>query len=102
MACSDDFIQYIVEQCADAGEISARKMMGDLFFLSLLLWLGGVRTKFENIARLAIERTANGIERGKAYRSHLARFELRKIHNRNINALRKLLQRHLASREHNI
>lgn len=29
MACSDDFIQYIVEQCADAGEISARKMMGD-------------------------------------------------------------------------
>ena len=29
MACSDDFVQYIVGQCADAGEITARKMMGD-------------------------------------------------------------------------
>lgn len=29
MACSEDFVQYIVEQCAGAGEIAARKMMGD-------------------------------------------------------------------------
>ena len=29
MACSEDFVQYIVEQCAGAGEIVARKMMGD-------------------------------------------------------------------------
>ena len=29
MACSEDFVQYIVEQCAGAGEITARKMMGD-------------------------------------------------------------------------
>lgn len=29
MACNADFVQYIVDQCADAGDISARKMMGD-------------------------------------------------------------------------
>jgi len=29
MACSEDFVQYIVEQCAGAGKIVARKMMGD-------------------------------------------------------------------------
>lgn len=29
MACSEDFVQYIVEQSAGAGEITARKMMGD-------------------------------------------------------------------------
>ena len=29
MACSEDFVQYIVEQCASAGEITVRKMMGD-------------------------------------------------------------------------
>ncbi len=29
MACSEDFVQYIVDQCAGAGEITARKMMGD-------------------------------------------------------------------------
>ena len=29
MACSSDFVQYIVDQCSGAGEIAARKMMGD-------------------------------------------------------------------------
>lgn len=29
MACKADFVQYIVDQCSDAGDISARKMMGD-------------------------------------------------------------------------
>lgn len=29
MACNADFVQYIVDQCTDAGDISARKMMGD-------------------------------------------------------------------------
>lgn len=29
MACSADFVQYIVEQCVSAGEITVRKMMGD-------------------------------------------------------------------------
>ena len=29
MACNANFVQYIVDQCADAGEITARKMMGD-------------------------------------------------------------------------
>ena len=29
MACSDDFVQYIVDQCSGAGDISVRKMMGD-------------------------------------------------------------------------
>ena len=68
-------------------------------FLSLLHWFGGIRTKFENIARLAIERTTNGIKRRKAYCTHLARFEFRKIYNRNINAFREFLQRHLSSCE---
>lgn len=29
MACNADFVQYVVEQCADAGEIVAKKMFGD-------------------------------------------------------------------------
>ena len=29
MACSSDFVQYIVDQCSGAGEIAVRKMMGD-------------------------------------------------------------------------
>jgi TfoX/Sxy family transcriptional regulator of competence genes len=29
MACSADFVQFIVDQCSGAGEISVRKMMGD-------------------------------------------------------------------------
>ena len=29
MASNSDFVQYIVDQCAGAGEISVRKMMGD-------------------------------------------------------------------------
>lgn len=29
MACSQDFIQYIIDQCSGAGEIAAKKMMGD-------------------------------------------------------------------------
>lgn len=29
MASNADFIQYIVDQCSGAGEIAARKMMGD-------------------------------------------------------------------------
>lgn len=29
MACSKDFVQYIVDQCEAAGEITARKMFGD-------------------------------------------------------------------------
>ena len=29
MACNPDFVQYVVDQCADAGEITARKMFGD-------------------------------------------------------------------------
>ena len=29
MASNTDFVQYVVDQCADAGEISARNMFGD-------------------------------------------------------------------------
>jgi len=29
MACSSDFLQYIIDQCSGAGEIAVRKMMGD-------------------------------------------------------------------------
>lgn len=29
MACSNDFVQYICDQCAEAGEITVRKMFGD-------------------------------------------------------------------------
>ena len=29
MASSNDLVQYIVDQCSDAGEITARKMFGD-------------------------------------------------------------------------
>ena len=29
MACSNDFVQYISDQCAAAGEITVRKMFGD-------------------------------------------------------------------------
>lgn len=29
MACNEDFVQFIVDQCSDAGEITVKKMMGD-------------------------------------------------------------------------
>ena len=29
MACNEDFVLYIVDQCAGAGDITVRKMMGD-------------------------------------------------------------------------
>ncbi len=29
MACIPDFVQYIIDQCSDAGEIAVKKMMGD-------------------------------------------------------------------------
>lgn len=29
MACNEDFVQYVVDQCSGAGEIMVRKMMGD-------------------------------------------------------------------------
>ena len=29
MACSYDFVQYIIDQCSGAGEIDVKKMMGD-------------------------------------------------------------------------
>jgi TfoX/Sxy family transcriptional regulator of competence genes len=29
MACSADFVQFIVDQCSGAGEIAVKKMMGD-------------------------------------------------------------------------
>ena len=29
MACNPDFVQYIIDQCSDAGEIVVKKMMGD-------------------------------------------------------------------------
>ncbi|MBR5905733.1 MAG: TfoX/Sxy family protein [Bacteroidales bacterium] len=29
MACSSDFVQFIVDQCSGAGEIAVKKMMGD-------------------------------------------------------------------------
>ena len=29
MACSPGFVQYIIDQCSDAGEIAVKKMMGD-------------------------------------------------------------------------
>lgn len=32
MASNPDFVQYIVDQCRDAGEIVARKMFGDYGF----------------------------------------------------------------------
>ena len=29
MACNPDFVQYVIDQCAGAGEIAVKKMMGD-------------------------------------------------------------------------
>ena len=29
MACNQDFVQYIVDQCSGAGDITVRKMFGD-------------------------------------------------------------------------
>lgn len=29
MACNDDFVQYVVDQCSDAGAITVKKMFGD-------------------------------------------------------------------------
>ena len=29
MACNEDFVQFIVDQCSGAGEIAVKKMMGD-------------------------------------------------------------------------
>ena len=29
MASNSDFVQYIIDQCSDAGEIDVKKMMGD-------------------------------------------------------------------------
>ena len=29
MACNSDFVQYIIDQCSDAGEIDVKKMRGD-------------------------------------------------------------------------
>ena len=29
MACNTDFVQFIADQCAGAGEIAVKKMMGD-------------------------------------------------------------------------
>ena len=29
MACSPDFVQYIIDQCSGAGEIAVKMMMGD-------------------------------------------------------------------------
>ena len=29
MACSADYVQYVVDQCSGAGEIAVKKMMGD-------------------------------------------------------------------------
>ena len=29
MACNPDFVQYVIDQCYDAGEIAVKKMMGD-------------------------------------------------------------------------
>ncbi len=29
MACNSDFVQYVIDQCSNAGEIAVKKMMGD-------------------------------------------------------------------------
>ncbi len=29
MVCNSDFVQYIIDQCSEAGDIAVRKMMGD-------------------------------------------------------------------------
>jgi len=29
MACCSDFVKYVIDQCSDAGEITAKKMFGD-------------------------------------------------------------------------
>ena len=29
MACSPNYVQYIIDQCSGAGEIAVKKMMGD-------------------------------------------------------------------------
>ncbi len=29
MACNKDLVQYIIDQCSDAGEITVKKMFGD-------------------------------------------------------------------------
>ena len=62
-------------------------MLYQQFSCPLLLWLGLVGAKFKNIASLTFEHSTDSIERGKSYSTHLARFEFRKIYNRNIYAL---------------
>ena len=37
MASNSDFVQYIADQCAGAGEIMAKKMFDDRDYLSLLV-----------------------------------------------------------------
>ena len=29
MACNPDFVQYLIDQCSGAGEVTVKKMMGD-------------------------------------------------------------------------
>ena len=29
MACTPDFVQYVIDQCSGAGEVAVKKMMGD-------------------------------------------------------------------------
>ncbi len=53
----------------------------------LFLWLGLVGAKFKNITSLTFKNSTDSIERGKSYSTHLARFEFRKVYNRNIYAL---------------
>ena len=37
MASNADFVQYIVDRCAGAGDIAAKKMFGDYDYLSQLV-----------------------------------------------------------------
>lgn len=37
MACNSDFVQYVVDQCSDAGDITVKKVMGDY-----CIYCGGV------------------------------------------------------------
>ncbi len=59
-------------------------------------------TEFQNLARLAFERFADGFERGEADGLGLAGFEDGKILRRDVHAVGQVIQPHFALRENHV
>jgi hypothetical protein len=76
-------------------------------FIRVHLWLklflfGGSRTAFQNFAGLAVERFANGFERGKTDGLGLAGFEDGQVLRCDVHAVGQVVQPHFALREHHV